>query len=76
MTGPAVPVKAAKAVVAAIGTTATAVTTWVAAVTVVASDDAIDVGEVSAILAATIALGSTVYGVWRTVNKPKPNPYA
>lgn len=76
MSAPRMPLKATKAIVAAIGTTATAVSTWVAAVAVVASDDAIDLAEVGAVTTATLTLAATVYGVWRTVNKPKPNPYA
>ncbi len=76
MTTPKVPVKSAKAIAAAVGTTATAITTWVAAFTVVASDDAIDLAEVGAITTATLTMAATVYGVWRVVNRPKPNPYA
>jgi hypothetical protein len=69
------PLKSTKAIVAGIGATATAVSTWVAAVAVVASDDAIDLNEISAVITATVALVATVVGVWRVRNKPKPNPY-
>lgn len=66
-----VEVKGTKAVVAAIGGTATAVLTWVAAVAVVAEDDRVDLGEVSSVALATAALIGTVIAVWKTTNKPK-----
>lgn len=71
MTTPKIPVKGTKAVVAAVGGVATAVTTWAAAVAVVASDDAIDFTEVGAVLLATSVLIGTVVGVYKTYNAPK-----
>ncbi len=62
--------KPAKAVVAAIGTTLTALTTAAATASVVLDDDKIDLTEVSAITTAVVALVGTVYGVWKTVNRP------
>jgi len=61
----------AKAVAAAIGTTLTAVTTALATVQLVLSDDAIDLAEVSTLATAAVSLAGTVYAVWRTENKPK-----
>jgi len=71
MTGPTIIMRTtkAKAVVAAIGTTATAVTTALATVSVAVGDDAIDVTEVGSIFTAVVALVSTVYGVWKTTNR-------
>lgn len=71
MTQPGVQVKGTKAVVAAIGGTATAVLTWCAAVAVVAEDDRVDIGEVGTVLGATAALVSTVVAVYKVTNKPK-----
>ena len=65
---------AAKAWVAAIGTTLTALTTALAAASLALADDALDLNEVSAIVTAAITAGATVYGVWRTENKPKRPP--
>lgn len=62
--------KPAKAVVAAIGGTLTALTTAVATATVVLDDDAVDLAEVTTITTAVVTLISTVYGVWKTVNRP------
>lgn len=76
MTTPSVPTKGTKAIVAAVGVTLTALTTWLAAVAVAVGDDAIDFEEIGALVLATLTLASTVYGVWRVPNEPKPNPYA
>ncbi len=65
---------AAKAWVAAVGTTLTALTTALAAVSLALSDDALNMNEVSAIITAALTAGLTVYGVWRTENKPKRPP--
>lgn len=62
---------AAKAVVAAVGATATAVATAVAAVQVVLADSSLDMGEYGTIVTAVVTLVATVYGVWRTPNRPK-----
>lgn len=70
MTQPAVKVTGAKAVVAAVGGTLTALTTALATVSVVVGDDAIDITEVGALVVAGGTLVSTVYGVWKTRNKP------
>lgn len=71
MTTPSVPVKGTKAIVAAVGATATAVLTATTSLAVFVGDDQIDVNEVSGILAAVFALVGTVWGVWNTTNKPK-----
>lgn len=68
---PSVPVKPAKAWVAAIGSTCTAVLAWCSAVAVYAEDDKIDLGEVAPIVGLTISLVGTVYGVWKITNRPK-----
>ena len=71
MTTPSVPVKGTKAVVAAVGATATAVVSAATSLAVFVGDDRIDVNEVSGILATVVALVGTVWGVWNTTNKPK-----
>lgn len=71
MTTPSVPVKGTKAIVAAVGVTATAVLTAATSLAVFVGDDQIDVNEVSGILATVFALVGTVWGVWNTTNKPK-----
>lgn len=71
MTTPSVPVKGTKAVVAAIGSTATAVLAFCTAVAVYAEDDKIDLGEVAPITGLVISLCGTVYGVWKITNRPK-----
>lgn len=70
-TNPGVELKPAKAIVAGIGATATAVLAWVSAVAVYASDDKIDLSEVAPIVGATISLCGTIYGVWKITNRPK-----
>lgn len=62
--------KTAKAVVAAIGATATAVSTAAATVAVAVGDDRIDVGEIASVTTAIITLALTVWGVWRVPNQP------
>ena len=62
--------KPAKAWVAGIGTTLTALMTATATATVVLDDDAIDLAEVSTITTAVATLVATVYGVWATKNRP------
>lgn len=59
----------AKAKVAAIGTTLTAITTALATVTVVLDDDKIDFAEIGSIATAVAVAAGTIYGVWRTPNK-------
>jgi hypothetical protein len=55
----------AKAYVAAVGGTLTALTTALATAQVVLADDAVDLGEVSTVLLALVTLATTVYGVWK-----------
>lgn len=66
-----IPTKPAKAVVAAVGATLTAVTSAWATVTVAMSDDAIDVAEVGSLVTLALSLAGTVWGVWKTRNAPK-----
>lgn len=66
-----VPVKGTKAVVAAVGTVGTAVVTAATALAVFVGDDAIDLNEVSGILATLAAFATTVWGVYQTRNAPK-----
>lgn len=61
----------AKAWIAGIGTTLTALSTAVATVTLVLSDDKVDFNEYGSIATAIAVLASTIYGVWVTPNKPK-----
>lgn len=63
---------ATKAWVAAIGTVATAIATTAATVQVVLGDDKIDMGEYGTIAVAVATLVTTIYGVWKAENKPKP----
>lgn len=69
-----IPIKttAAKAWVAAAGTTLTALMTAVATASVVLDDDAVSIGEVGTIATAVATLAATIYGVWKTTNKPIP----
>lgn len=69
MSGPVIRTTAAKAWVAAAGTTATAITTALAAVSVALSDDAIELPEVAGIVTAVLTAASTIYAVWRVPNK-------
>lgn len=71
-----IPIKttAAKAYVAAVGSTLTALTTAVATASLVLDDDAVDLTEVSTIATAVVTLVATVYGVWWTTNKPTQPP--
>lgn len=59
----------AKAWVAALGTTLTAATTALAAVSLALADDAVDLTEVAALVTAAVTAGATIYGVWRTPNR-------
>jgi hypothetical protein len=54
---------AAKAVAAAIGVIITALTAALA-------DEVLDLSEVGQLLAVTVTAAGTVYGVWKTRNKP------
>ena len=61
--------KTAKMWVAALGTTLTALTTALATVQLVLSDDKIDIGEYGTIAIAVVTLVTTVWAVWRVPNK-------
>lgn len=61
----------AKTVVAAIGATLTGLTTALATVQLVLSDDAVDLAEYGTLVTAGVTLLATIYGVWRTPNKVK-----
>lgn len=61
----------AKAIVAAVGTTLTALTTALATVQLVTNDDAIDLSEWGTLTTAAVTLAATIYAVWRTPNKAK-----
>lgn len=61
--------RTAKAVVAAIGATCTAVMTAVATAQTVLDDGALDIGEYGTITTAAITLAVTVWAVWRVPNK-------
>jgi len=63
------PTTAVKAWVAAVGATATAVATAVAAVQVALDDGSLDIGEYGTVATAVLVLVATVYGVWRAPNK-------
>jgi len=61
---------AAKAKVAAIGATLTALLVALGPLQTALEDDRLDLGEVTTVGGALVTLGATVYGVWRTTNKP------
>jgi len=60
--------KTAKAVIAGIGTTLTALTVMWATVSVAAQDDAFDVGEIGTLTSAAVTLALTIWAVWRVPN--------
>lgn len=62
--------KPTKAIIAGVGTTLTALTTMWATVSVAASDDAFDAGEIGTLTTAFITLAMTVYTVWKVPNQP------
>lgn len=62
--------KPTKAIIAGVGTTLTALTTMWATVSIAASDDVFDAGEVGTLTTALITLGMTVYSVWKVPNRP------
>lgn len=68
---PAVPVTAAKTVVASIGATLAALTTALTVVSLAVNDGQLDGGEVGGLLTAAFILVTTVYGVWRVPNERK-----
>lgn len=67
---PPVKTTKAKTVVAAVGTTLTALTTAIAAVNVALSDNSLDGNDYLSLAVAATTLVSTIYGVWRVPNKP------
>lgn len=65
------PTTAAKAVVTAVGATLTALTTALATVQLVLSDDAVDFAEYGTLTTAVVTLLATVYATWRVPNQSK-----
>lgn len=63
--------KPTKAVVAAVGTTLTALTTVWAVVSVAYESNGVDVGEYGTILTAVLTAVATVRGVWAVTNRPR-----
>jgi len=61
--------KTAKAVVAGIGGTLTALMVMWATVSVAAQDDVFDAGEIGTIISAAVTLVMTIYAVWRVPNE-------
>ncbi len=59
-----------KAYVAALGGTVTAVTTFLATLSLVVGDDAITMEEVSSVASAVVSLVGTVLSVWKVTNEP------
>lgn len=59
----------AKAVAAGIGLTLTSLTTALATVQLVLSDDAVDFAEYGTLTTAAVTLVASIYAVWRTPNK-------
>lgn len=62
---------AAKAIMAGIGATATAIGSAAATASVVLADDKVDFTEYGTIATAVALLIGTIYAVWKTPNKPK-----
>lgn len=60
----------AKMWAAAIGATATAIATAAATAQVVLDDGQLDASEYGTIATAAAVLFATIYGVWKTENKP------
>lgn len=60
--------KRAKAIVAAIGGTLTALMVVLATVNVAAEDDIFDAGEIGSITTAVMTFALTVWAVWRVPN--------
>jgi hypothetical protein len=63
-----------KAVVGAIGSTITAVSTAWAAVSLALSDDVVDLNEYGSLATAAVTLVGTVYAIWKVENKVIRNP--
>jgi hypothetical protein len=59
---------AAKTLVAMLGTTLTAITTALATVELVLTDDRVDLTEYGTLATAVVSLVGTVYAVWRVPN--------
>lgn len=75
MSAPGLPVtKPTKAIVAAVGSTVTALASGVAAVQLAIEDGSLSADEVGSVTAALVLLGLTVWGVWRTPNRPVEPP--
>jgi hypothetical protein len=60
--------KSAKAVIAALGGTLTALMVVLATVSIAAQDDVFDAGEIGSITTAVMTFALTVYAVWRVPN--------
>lgn len=60
--------KKAKAVVAGIGSTLTALMTMLTTISFVLDDDAVDVNEIGSLATAVVTLGLTIWAVWRVPN--------
>ena len=65
---------AAKAWVAGIGATLTALLVAIGPLQTALADDTLDLGEATNLAGVLVTLIGTVYGVWRTENKPKNPP--
>lgn len=70
-----VKVTAAKAWVAGIGGTLTALTTGLAAVQLAVEDGSLGVDEVGSVTGALVLMAVTVYGVWRAPRYDVDAPY-
>ena len=70
---PSVDVTAAKAVVAGIGATITALLGALTVVSVAVNDGQLDGGEIGGLITTAITLITTVYGVWKVPNQPVRN---
>jgi len=70
----ATPTKPTKAIVAGVGATLTALTTFWATVSIAFDNNSVDVGEYGIILTALLTLAGTVRTVWTVTNAPKSLP--
>jgi len=61
--------KSAKAIIAGVGATLTALMTMWATVSVAAQDDAFDMGEIATLISTATTLALTIYAVWRVPNE-------
>ena len=61
--------KSAKAVIAGIGASLTALMTMLATISLVLDDDAVDVTEIGTLSTAIVSLVLTIWAVWRVPNE-------